>query len=340
MRLRAEQLANHLAKDLLPIYIVSGDETLLVQECCDAIRAKCKQLQFSEREVLHVEPGFDWQQLLSSANTLSLFAERKLIELRLPTGKPGDAGSKVLTQYANAPAEDNVLLIICNKLESASTRSKWYKTIEQAGAGIQVWPITAAQLPRWMGQRLQQAGLKASPEAIQLLSSRVEGNLLAAAQEIDKLQLYCDQNTIDVDAVLSAVADNARYDVFGLVDRALQGDAQGSLKMVQGLKAEGTQLPVILWAISRELRTLCLCAEHIEQGNGIERVLQNQRVWDKRKPLTKAALRRLSATQLRRLIVQASQIDQSVKGMNPHNSWDLLQELVIRLAGAKLPSIC
>ena len=335
MKLRPEQLSQHLTKTLLPIYIISGDETLLVQECCDTIREHCRQQQFSEREVLHVESGFDWQQLLSSANSLSLFSERKLIELRLPTGKPGDAGSKALVQYAANASPDNVLLIICNKLESATTRSKWYKAIESAGAAIQVWPVNVGQLPRWIGNRLSRIGLKASADAIALLSSRVEGNLLAAAQEIDKLRLYTQSDIVDADTVLSVVADSARYDVFGLVDRALQGDVNASLKMLRGLKAEGMQIPVILWAISRELRTLNLCAEHIQQGNGIERVLQNHRVWDKRKPLIKRALQRLNCKKLRNLLTLASRIDQSAKGMDNNNSWDQLDVLIVRLAGAE-----
>lgn len=335
MRLRPDQLTAQLSKQLSPIYIVSGEENLLVQESCDSIRRHCRQQGFS-REVLYVETGFDWSELLDSANAMSLFAERKLIELRMPNGKPGDAGGKALTQYAANASPDNVLLIICNKLESASTRTKWYKTIEAAGCAIQCWPIEAKQLPRWINQRLEQAGLKASNEAIQLLAQRVEGNLLAAAQEIEKLKLYTDQSVIDSDTVLAAVADSARYDVFGLVDCALEGDCKASLRMLRGLKAEGTEPPVLLWALSRELRTLYHCAEQLEQGNGIDRVLQNQRVWDKRKALIKKALQRLRLKQLQQLISNAHQIDLASKGMSKANNWDLLEQLVASLAGARL----
>lgn len=335
MRLRPDQLQAHLNKNLGPIYIVSGDESLLVQECCDALRLQCRKQGFS-REVLHVETGFDWNELLASANALSLFSERKLIELRMPTGKPGDAGGKALTEYAANASPDNVLLIICNKLESASTRTKWYKNIENAGASIQCWPIDAKQLPRWIGQRLNQAGLQANSDAIQMLAERVEGNLLAAVQEIEKLRLYTNNTIIDIDTITAAVTDNARYDVFGLVDRALEGDAKASLRMLQGLKAEGTEPPVLLWALSRELRTLCHCAEQIEQGNGIDRVLQNQRVWDKRKAITQKALSRLKAKQLRQLIHNAYHIDRTIKGMVKDNSWDLLEQLVATLAGARI----
>ncbi|MEE8059211.1 MAG: DNA polymerase III subunit delta [Pseudomonadales bacterium] len=333
MRLRPDQLQQNLNSNTLqPIYIVSGDETLLVQESCDAIRSSCRQQGFS-REILYVESGFDWDELLASANAMSLFSERKLIELRIPTGKPGDKGGKALVAYTANISPDNVLLIICNKLESASTRTKWYKAVESAGVSIQCWPIDARNLPRWINQRLNQVGLKANAEAIQMLAERVEGNLLAAVQEIEKLHLYAEANVIDVDTVSAAVADNARYDVFGLVDRTLEGDATSSLRMLHSLKAEGTEPPVLLWALSRELRTLYHCAEQIQQGNGIERILQNQRVWDKRKPLIKNALRRLTVQQLQLLIKLAHQIDQSVKGMVKKQSWDLLEQLVLALAG-------
>jgi DNA polymerase-3 subunit delta len=335
MQLRADQLQNQLNKQLSLLYIVSGEESLLVQECCDTIRLHCRKQGFS-REVLHVETGFDWNELLASANTLSLFSERKLIELRLPTGKPGDAGGKALSEYAANASPDNVLLIICNKLESSSTRSKWYKNVEAAGSAIQCWPIDAKQLPRWISQRLSQAGLKANADAIDMLAQRVEGNLLAAVQEIEKLRLYTDSDVIDVDTIVAAVADNARYDMFGMVDRAMAGDISASLRMLRGLKAEGSEPPVLLWSLSRELRTLYQCAEQIEQGNGIDRVLQNLRVWDKRKALTKQALSRLRLKQLRKLIDLAYQIDLAIKGMSPNNPWDLLEQLVTTLAGARL----
>ncbi|MGK0499449.1 MAG: DNA polymerase-3 subunit delta [Oceanicoccus sp.] len=332
MRLRPDQIAQNLSKGMLPIYIVSGDESLLVQESCDAIRLNCRKQGFV-REVLHVDNKFDWNELLASAAAMSLFADKKLIELRMPTGKPGTEGSKALVAYAANHSSDNILLISCNKIESSSTRSKWYKAVEDAGASIQCWPIDAKQLPRWIGQRLQQAGLRADNDALTMLAERVEGNLLAAVQEIEKLRLFTDADTIDVDTVSAAVADNARYDVFGLVDRALEGDSSASIRILRGLKAEGTEPPVVLWALSRELRTLFHCAEQIEQGNGVDRVLQNQRVWDKRKAIIKQALGRLRKSQLQQMLKTANEVDRAVKGMSKENSWDLLEQLVAALAG-------
>ena len=335
MRLRPDQLPKHLSEGLSPIYTISGDETLIVQECCDTIRRHCREQGFV-REVMYVDNQFDWNALLASANAMSLFAERQLIELRMPTGKPGDAGGKALREYAENASPDNVLLIICNKLDSSTTRSKWYKSLETTGAAIQCWPVDARDLPRWIAERMQRAGLQADREAVQMLAERVEGNLLAAVQEIEKLRLYVDGDTVTAETVTATVADNARYDIFGLVDRALQGDAGGSLKMLQGIKAEGTEPPVILWALTRELRTLYHCAEQIGAGNGIERVLQNQRVWDKHKPLVKLALKRLDRKRLQVLIAQANEIDQAIKGMIKKSSWDLLAQLVLSLAGKPL----
>lgn len=333
MRLRIDQLAKQLSGGLLPVYIVSGDETLLVQEACDAIRKSCREQGFTEREVLHVDTGFDWQELHSHANALSLFSDKKLIELRLPNGKPGDAGGKALTGYTSSPSPDNVLLIICNKLDASSTRTKWYKTVESAGASIQTWPIPPQQLPQWIRQRLSQAGLTADQDVCDLLAARNEGNLLAAVQEIEKLKLFSDSGSLDLNTVSSVVADNARYDVFTLVDRAMQGDAATSLKILRGLQAEGTDVLSILWALSREIRVLSQCANEVEQGNGIEQVLQNQRVWDKRKALTKTALKRLPLKTLHQLLRLANQIDQAAKGMEKDNPWDMLSRLTLDFAG-------
>ena len=337
MKLRAEQLSQNLTKSCSPIYIISGDEALLVQECCDTIRTYCQDNGFADREIMHVESGFDWQDLLVSANSMSLFAEKKLIELRLPTGKPGDAGGKALIEYAENASPDNLLLIICNKLDSSTQRTKWFKTVEAKGVSIQVWPIDSKQLPQWIGSRLKQAGLKADPAAIQLLTERVEGNLLAAVQEIEKLKLYSDDGTINADIVAEAVANNARYDIFNMVDRAISGDATTSLKMLRGLRSEGTEAPIVLWALSREIRSLCHCAIQLEQGNGIERILQNQRVWDKRKPLFKTALKRLRAKHLQQMLRLSVRIDHSIKGVDPANTWDTLEKLTLALAGKPIP---
>lgn len=336
MKVKPEQLTQQLKKQLLPVYILHGDEPLIIQECADQVRNACKAQGFGDRDVIHVENNFTGEELYASNQSISLFAERKIIELRMPGGKPGTAGAKALADYLANPSPDNVLLIICGKIESASQRSKWFKAIESAGAAVQVWPINARDLPRWIEQRLNAQGLQANRDALDLLSERVEGNLLAAAQEVHKLQLYAENNLITVETVMAAVADSARYNIFGLIDCTLEGDTRGALKMLQGLKAEGSQVFSLLPLITRELRTLYACAQQLGDGHGIDRVLQNQRIWDSRKRITKIALKKLPLKQLAALMQLANEIDQAAKGMSKANSWDLLEQLITRMTGKQL----
>jgi DNA polymerase-3 subunit delta len=342
MRLRPEQLAAQLEKDFKPVYLVTGDETLLVQEACDVIRAAARRAGCSEREVLEVDKRFSWDSLLSSGAEMSLFADRKLIELKLPSGKPGTDGSKALVGYLQRASGDNVLLIVAGKIDRQSTNSKWFKALDAAGAVIQVWPIDAQHLPRWLQQRVQAAGLAIEAEALQMLCDRVEGNLLAAVQEVEKLKLLCPDGRITPEAVAESVADNARYNLFALVDQALTGDAAGALKMLQGLRAEGTEAPVILWALAREIRLLYQCRTEVQRGKSPQQAMRGQRVWDKRVPVVGAGLQRHSLTDLGELLHLANLADQSIKGLADGNPWDHLGKLVLLLSlgesGLKLPT--
>lgn len=334
-KLRPEQLGQALSKNIAPIYCVSGEELLLVQEACDAIRQAARKAGFSERELYHCDASFDWGQVLTAANSLSLFAEKKIIELRLPTGKPGDKGGKVLQEYAQSPAPDNLLLIVTEKLDGATQKSKWFKAIEDVGVHIQVWPITGPQLPRWIGQRLQQAGLHADSSAIDLLAGRVEGNLLAAAQEIEKLKLLTSDKVISYELMASAVADSARYDVFGLVDKALHGDVRAAVKTLQGLKTEGTEPINILWALTRDIRHLVQISLSTSQGKSFELAARQAGVWDKRQPLIRAALQRLKPAQVQQLLRKANGIDKAIKGMRNAEPWDELLDLTLNIAGVQ-----
>lgn len=334
MRLRTEQLTAHLSQGLLaPVYLISGDEPLLAQEAADAIRIAARNQGFSERELLHAEPGFDWDTVLTEANSLSLFAEKKIIELRIPNGKPGDKGSKVLQEYAAKPSPDNLLLVIAPKLESAATRSKWVKTIETAGVFIQIWPVPPEQLAAWIGKRLQQAGIQASHQAVEILADRVEGNLLAAVQEIEKLKLLLPEDEVDAATMSTVVADSARFNVFSLVDKSLEGDAQAACRTLRGLRDEGTEATVILWALARELRTLIKAKEALAAGDHLDWVLKNMGVWEKRKGLVKMALKRLSPNQLQQMLRLAGGIDRAIKGMRTANLWDDLCTLTLMFCG-------
>jgi len=340
MKLSPAQLGKHLQGSLAPVYVVSGDEHLLCQEACDAIRAACRQQAFSERQVLSVESGFDWGQLLEAGANLSLFAEKRLLELRIPNGKPGDKGAAALLHYLARPAEDTVLLISLPKLDGSTQKTKWAKALIDGKdvQFLQVWPVDAAQLPQWIRQRLSQAGLAADQEAVELIAARVEGNLLAADQEIEKLKLLAEDGRVTADTVQAAVADSARYDVFGLIDAALQGHPEHSLRMLEGLRGEGIEAPVILWALARELRLLANIAQQYAQGVPLERAFSQARppVWDKRRPLVSKALQRHDVAGWQRLLMAAQLIDEQIKGQAEGDPWIGLSNLCLQLSGRRI----
>ncbi len=337
-QLRADQLAGQLQQSLAPVYFVHGDETLLVNECADAIRAAARAHGYAERQVFCVEAGFDWNSLRAASDSLSLFAERRILELRLPSGKPGKDGTQTLREYAERPAADTLLLIVSGKLESAARRSKWMLALEQAGVSIAIWPVEAAQLPGWIERRMRAHGMRASREALQLIAERVEGNLLAAAQEIEKLYLLHGSGELDVDAIAELVADSARYDVFGLVDAALAGDAGHVQRILSGLRAEGVDPVLVLWALAREIRALTTMARQL-QGTGLAQVLASHQVWEKRKPLVSAALQRIRGRQWWYLLQRCAQLDRVIKGRAAGSAWDELLQLTLSLAGVNALNI-
>ena len=339
MRVRSEQLAGHLSKQLLPVYLVCGEELLITQECCDDIRQNCRAQGISEREVFNVDRSFDWGQLLDAGQSMSLFGERKLIELRLGDSKMDQKSSAILQEYLQHADGSNILLVSCGKLDSRSMNSKWVKALDNAGAVIQVWPVDRQHLNNWIMQRMRKIGLSADGDAVQLLADRVEGNLLAADQEISKLKILVGDQAITADVVANAVASSARYDVFKLIDTALAGNAGNALQMLNSLLAEGGEDIAMLGAVTREIRSLYQCAQQLEQGGGIDRVLDNARVWDKRKALYKSTLRRLKSVQLGKLLLLASRVDAAQKGQSKENSTVLFANLVSLLAGQKLSEV-
>ena len=335
MRLYPEKLADHLQQKLLPVYLVSGDEPLLLQECCDQIRQKARAENCNEREI--IEGGvsnFNWQDILHSASNMSLFADRKLIELRLPSGKPGAEGSKALCEYLDIASGDDVLLIVSGKIDKQSTNSKWYKALDKAGVTVQVWPVDAKNLPRWLHQRVRNAGMSIDDDALRLLCERLEGNLLAAVQEVEKLKLLAADSKITMQTVTEAVSDNARYNLFDMADNALKGNASVSLRMLYGLRAEGTEPPVVLWALVREIRTLYEAQLDCDSGQSTQQALSSRRVWQNRMPLMQAALTRHDTHSLSLLLEQAARADGSIKGFADGKPWDNLSRLVITLCRA------
>lgn len=340
MKIKPDQLKSHLQKSLQtkklsPIFIVSGDEPLLSQEAADAVRSTARQLEFTERETFDIDARFDWNLVFNETNSLSLFSDKKILELRITNGKPGDKGSKALCELCENPNDSNLILVILPKLDKGAYQSKWMKTLESKGVHIQVWPVTPEQLPRWINQRLVQCGIEASQGAVDILADRVEGNLLAAMQEINKLKLLSLEGKVNADIMSTVVADSARYNLFSFVDKVLDGDAQSAAKALRGLENEGTEPLALLWAITRELRTLNKASHQILLGNSKDKALKSAGVWDKRIPIFRKALSRLSAAHLRMLMHQASAIDRGVKGLRQADIWDELTTLVLSFAGSQ-----
>ena len=338
MRIYPEKLNGQLKQALLPIYLVSSDEPLLAQETSDTIRSACRQADYTERQVFHVERGFDWNIIREANASLSLFSEKRLLELRINSGKPGDQGSIVLQEYLARPAEDTVLLINVPRLDSSTLKSKWAKALMDSPlcGFIQLPSINIDQLPNWINQRLTQQGLSADPEAIDLIVARTEGNLLAAVQEIEKLKLISNASHLDLATIQASIADSARYDVFGLVDAALEGDTERSLRMLAGLRGEGVEIPIILWAVARDIRQLANLAQQLSQGTSMDRALS--RVWPAaRKPLFTKALKRLSGAQWQLLLKDAQLIDEQSKGQTIGDAWVGMASLILRMSGSRLP---
>lgn len=332
--MRNDQLATHLQQELASIYLISGDEPLQMQEAADEVRAAARSQGFTEREVIDPVAGFDWSALNAAAENLSLFGDRRLLELRLNSPKVGTEGAKALTAYAERPPEDTLLLITLPKLERAQSNSKWLKCLEQTGVVVQIWPVEGNRLPPWIEQRLRRAGLVPEPGVVEMLADRVEGNLLAASQEIEKLLLLHGPGVISQERLLESVADSARFDVFGLVDTLLAGEAAKGLRMLQGLRAEGIATPVVLWAISREIRALAQMAHEVEQGRHADQVMGTHRVWDKRKPLVRRGLQRRPAL-WRQLLSICARADRAIKGLESVDPWLLFEELVLGMAGKR-----
>ena len=334
MRLRIDQLSANLSRSLLPVYLITGDEPLQLGEAADAVRTEAKRQGFSDRVVMDQGAGFDWNELASAASELSLFAERRVIDLRLSSSKIGKEGSSAVAAYCDNPPADDLLLITCPKLEKAQMNAKWVKAIEGIGVLVQVWPVEPAQLPRWIDQRLRSRGLTPDREVAAMLAERVEGNLLAAAQEIEKLLLLNGPGPLGVEQMLAAVADSARFDVFGLVDAALQGNIARVARMLDGLQGEGLAPPVVLWALAREIRMLASIRYAIDQGMSGEQILAKHLIWDKRKPLVKKGLQRFPLKVWRQLLRDCSQTDRIIKGQEKGDPWQALSRIATRMAGA------
>lgn len=336
MKVSLDSLAGQLKKTLPAMVLVSGDEPLLVGEACDALRAAARERGFSERQTYFVERGFDWNEVRASAQAMSLFAEQRVIEIRLNGASPGNEGSELLCDIAAQNAPDLMVLVVTQKLDAKSLSTKWATAIDQAGWVIQVWPVEVAQLPAWVARRLDRAGVNAEAGVADLIAERVEGNLLAAQQEIDKLALLHAGATLTAENVLDAVADSARYDVLQLGMAAMQGDAARALRILDGLRAEGTDAVLALWGVNKDLQWLARVAYSMSRGQAMDSALYSAGVWKPRHGAMKQALQRLKLPAIRAMLMDAAQVDAAIKGVNRRDPWIELRGLVARIAGVKL----
>jgi DNA polymerase-3 subunit delta len=336
MQLRPEALDGHLAKGLAPLYVITSDEHLLALEAADKIRRAARSSGFSERDVLSVERSFKWGELLAANQEMSLFGDKKLIELRIPGGKPGKDGSAALQHYAKSLNPDNLTLITLPKLDWQTAKAAWVTQLQQAAVYIEIATVERAQLPGWIGTRLAAQGQSTDRHGLDFIADRVEGNLLAAHQEIQKLGLLYEPGKLSYEQVHEAVLNVARYDVFKLSEAMLAGDPARLVRMLEGLKGEGEALPLVLWAVSEEIRTLLKLKAGMAQGRPLGALLKEYRIWGPRERMMEPALRRISMVTLEAALQQAAQVDKMVKGLRAKqfagDAWDAMLQLALRVA--------
>jgi len=312
-KLSARQLLAQLNESLAACYLLAGDEPLQLQECADAIRQQAKAQGHSEREVLHADGRFDWNRLFASAGTLSLFADKRLIEVHLPDGKAGAKGAKALSEFIANPPQDVLLLVMAHQWQGASDKTKWVKAFAEKGHFVRVYAPRSEEMPGWIRQRCAQVGLRVADDALIQLAARMEGNLLAAAQEIEKLKMRFGDQTVTAREVASLVADNARFDVFRLTDAMLGGNLYRALRVLRGLRANDLSPVVVHWALERESRTLLKLAAVRRPRPADYRKLG---IWPQRQGLINQALSRLDESRLLKMHARLAELDRVIKGQD------------------------
>lgn len=332
MKLSAAQLLTALKKPPLPALLwLSGDDPLLTIEAADAVRAGAGALGFSERVVIEADAKFNGAELIAESQSMSLFGERKLIELRLQA-KLNDRARKSLLEYVNSASLDNLLLIISSRLEASTAKAKWFNQLIQTGWWVPIWPVEAKQFPQWINHRIRQAGLTADKAAIGLLAERNDGNLLAAAQEIEKLGLLSNQTHLTAEAIMASVADSSRYGLFDLSAAFLQGDVTRTLKIIHALEADGTEPVIVLWLIGRELRYLVELAEAKRQRQALAVVFKRLRILEKSKAAYLKALSRASAADFIAYLARCGSIDAAIKSSGLNDAWLMIEKLLLIVA--------
>jgi DNA polymerase-3 subunit delta len=338
MPLNPVKLAAQLAAagELEPVYLLAGDEHLLLLEAADALRKRARELDYGEREVLEVEAGFDWNALARAGASLSLFSQRRLIELRLPTGRPGKEGSEAIIAFSAAPPPDTVLLITAMTW-SKQHETAWVEAVEKAGAFVPFWPLKPPEQIGFIAARAQRLGVQLTPDAVEALVERTEGHLLAAAQELDKLRLLAEGERIDAMRLDELVADSARFDVFKLADAALAGDIERALRIAAALRAEGEQVPGLVPWLSAQLTQVLRLALAVESGQSADQAMRAAGVWQNRMALYRSALGRGRAAFWQARLVDAAKVEKAGKGRLRHvDPWVALERLIAAIADPRL----
>ncbi len=334
--IRADDLPRQLARGIAPLYIVHGDEPLFALEAADAIRAAARAAGCDERETLVAETGFKWDAFIGAHANFGLFGGRKLIDLRIPSGKPGVEGARVLEMYAGQVSADNVTLVTLPRMDKAAQASAWFSALAGVGVTVAVHPLERDALPRWIATRFERQQQTASAETLEWLADLFEGNLLAARQEIEKLALLLPTGNLAHSAVEEAVADVARYDVFALSEAWLAGDATRALRILAALESAGEPLTLAVWQLSEDAHALAAAQAGLASGTPVAVVLRNARVWGKRAHAMERAVKRVSAADLRTVLRQLARLDGLAKGIGRGSAWDDLAACALLLCGQRL----
>jgi DNA polymerase-3 subunit delta len=335
MKISLDQLAPSLEKSLAPLYLVAGPEPLLIKESLDLIIAEAKKQGFLERTVLHVGKNFDWGSLESASMDQSLFSSRKVLDLRMPTAKPGTPGSKALVKWTENPDPDVLLIVSCESWEPATRKAKWAGELTRAGTLVEIWPVKTHEMPAWVERRMQRAGLEPDKEAVQLLAELLEGNLLAAQQEIDKLALLNPDKKVDANMVRQSVSDSSRFGPFKLGEYMLSGQAEECLKVASSLSRTGVAIQVIIGSLYYQMNQLNSAFIGVSLGEDESRVFSRLRIFNMAQPLYRSAIRRLSEKQIGDAFLALALIERQGKGRAAGDPWQTLDQMIVALCANK-----
>ena len=344
MRVALEELASRLkssATELPRLLLLNANEPLFLEEALDAARAVYQQAGYSERIRYQAETGFDWKQVNGAGQSMSLFGEKRIIELRVSKSL-GAAGTKALTEYSDNPSEGDVLIVLMPALDKRQRAAKWCKAVDYAGWLVDGYDISPQQFPMWLKKRLQSRALRVEAGVVDLMTSQLEGNVLAAAQEVDKLKVLANEGAVSLKLVTDSLADQARFDVYALTDVVLQGNFERALRVKQRLQSEGIEPVIVVWALVKEIRLVAAIASGLAQGQSRGALFKQHRVWSQRESLVNAALQRLNSEHWQNLLMQAAHLDQSVKGQRykePGSNWYKIEQLCAGACGVPLASL-